>query len=106
MKQNKKQIREEAEKAALRRRILDMAFGAFGYYVGAEDIDPASVEHTGMFSVLSPDALSRWMGAVAIHLIGQQRDGVPHTYLKPHSLADWDDLNGLVEKLYLHGVRA
>lgn len=103
-KRRSKQQKEADEKAALRRRVLDMAFGSFGDYRGAADIDSNSDEHKGMFYSMSPDSLGRWIGAVKVHLIV---DNKPAAYLlEPRMLEHWDSLNDIVERLYGCGVRA
>jgi hypothetical protein len=61
MKRKTKQ-REIEERSALRRRVLDMAFGAFGSY--SNGLDPDSADHMGMFGAMCPDSLGRWIGAV------------------------------------------
>lgn len=86
--------------------MLDMAFGAFGWYIGAEDIDPDAESHSGMFGVLSPEALGRWIGAVARHLLHADPEDTLHYLLKPHCLAHWDSLDEIVDMLFVHGVRA
>lgn len=100
-----KQQREAGEKAALRRRVLDMAFGAFGGYSNATDIDPSqNPEHSGMFYQMNPEAIGRWIGAVAEHLMPDVTE--PKYLLKPHCLEKWDSLDGIVDALYGMGVRA
>jgi len=94
------------EKAAIRRRVLDMAFGAFGWCVGAEEIDPDHPDHSGMFAQLSPECIGRWMGAVAIRLMRSNREGDLHYLLKPHCIHEWDDINEIVDSLHAAGVRA
>jgi hypothetical protein len=110
-----KQQREANEKAALRRRVLDMAFGAFGGYSNALEIDPNYEGHLGMFGSMSPDAIGRWIGAVSVHLItpayeraasDENRSCGQCYLLEPHCLQYWDDLDGIVEALYNVGVRA
>jgi hypothetical protein len=106
MKRRTKQQKEADERAALRRRVLDMAFGAFGWYSGAESIDPTAADHAGMFGAMSPDALGRWIGAVAVHLIKADRDGKSPYLLLPHCIDKWDSLEGIVDALYNQGIRA
>jgi len=101
-KLTKKQQKIDAEKAALRRRVLDMAFGAFGDFIGADHVDPSNLEHLGMFGALSPDALGLWIGAVQLHLMKDKCDHLK----RPHCLKTWDSLDELVDAMHRGGVRA
>lgn len=103
MKRKTKQQRETEEKAALRRRVLDMAFGAFGSF--SAGIDPDSTDHMGMFGSMDAESLGRWIGAVKANLIPENKE-VECYLLQPHCLAKWDSLDAIVDALYGMGVRA
>jgi hypothetical protein len=96
VKKRTKQQREEAEKAALRKRLRDMASGAYG------DLSPLAWDDegdfTGMAAEMGLDAFGRWLGAIG-------RDFGGH-YVEPSYLHHFDYLSTATDFLYDAGIRA
>ncbi len=96
--------KEKAERAALRQRLLDMMYGAFGGYEPAnfEGAPDNEDEPTSLPGELGLDAWCRWVGAINMCLLTKN-----HRYLtKPHLLEKFEGLDMATNFLYEHGVRA
>lgn len=100
MAKTKKQ-REAEGKDALRKRILDIAAGAFGGELGPEEgieIQDVTAE---------PVALCRFIGAIE-GVFGQQisKDGEQSILSLYWNIEEYADLESTVDFLWRHGVRA
>ena len=106
-KQTKKQApaqteakRISAEKAALKRRILDLAAGACGGF----EIDYDSDVFPGLWSEMGAEQFINFYRAVLVHIIGEDN---PKKHLLAYChIPQFDNPNVLVEFLYEEGIRA
>lgn len=99
-KRETKAEKEVREKSALRAKFLDIAAGACGEVIRAED---GFVELHG-----GPEALGRFAGALASIYQGEpiENGKVGEWMFRINRIADFDDLDGLVERFHALGVRA
>lgn len=89
-KRKTKAQREAIQKAALRRRVADIAIGAAGY-----DFDSPDEFATAEF-------LERFVCAMKV-CFGNDRN----EYLwKPHCLGKWENIDSAADALWENGVRA
>jgi hypothetical protein len=95
-----KERREADGKARLRRRLADLALGAYGGYQ-ALDFDGESF--AGMAPEMGMEAFGRWIGGIEHALLTEDRhkDLTAARYLE-----HYDTLDTATEMLWRHGVRA
>lgn len=99
MKRKTKQQKISQEKAALKQRLADMARGAYG---GNQPLDFDADTFGVMSGEMGLDAFGRWLVAIGKYLLGEK-----HQYLiELWNLAHFDSLDGAVDFLHEHGVRA
>jgi hypothetical protein len=91
--------REAAEKAAIRRRLKDMAIGAYGGY---SQPDWEAEDFVGMANEMGLDAFGRWVGAIRVAWIEKDREWVTDY----QNLEHFDTLDKATEFLWENGVRA
>ena len=90
VKRQTKAQREAAQKAALRRRVADIAIGAAGYNFDDPD------------EFATAEFLERFVCALEVAFGNEHNQ-----YLwKPHCLSRWDNIDSSTEALWDHGVRA
>ena len=90
MKQTKKQLKESAQKEALRRRVADVAIGSAGYSFDVES------------KFATPDFLSRFVPALEVLFAVEKREWM----WKAHNMDKFENIDTTTHFLYEHGVRA
>lgn len=99
-KRETKAEKEAREKSALRAKFLDIATGACGEAI---DPDVGFVELCG-----GPEALGRFAGALASIYQGEpiENGKLGEWVFRINRIADFDDLDGLVDRFHSLGIRA
>jgi hypothetical protein len=96
----KRRKKTDDGKARLRKRLKDLAYGAYGPYnyidFDAEDIG-------GMAGELGLDGFARWLGAIKNALL-QDADN-PDQYIAPINLDQFDTMEKATDYLWERGIR-
>jgi hypothetical protein len=92
--------REEAEKAALRKRLTDIAFGAMGTY-GALGWDNED-DFAGMASEMGLEQFKQWIGGIRQALLNDGTSWLADIGALHH----YDYLSKATDWLYDSGIRA
>jgi len=109
MKRKTKEQRESEEKAALKRRLLDMLRGAHGGYQAILDGDVDDEVETP--STLGLETFARWLGAIQqTWMLPRDADcnipGLREWDMQPTVLHKFSTVDSAAEYLHYRGARA
>lgn len=97
-KLTQKQKKEKDEKEKLRRRLVDILYGAHGDY--AWDADPYETDY--FLGMESFETIGNYLGVIKQLLIPKDKEWL----MQFHSIEHFTTIDSAVDYLYKHGIRA